>query len=117
MLIALDKIFHSIGSENKNLKKKKNPVLHQRTFEFVEVMSNMEKCGQSKSDQIDHQKSDESNRNHPANKKDESKFLLLIDFHKKLQYFLPRAYILPKNFILAHHSRTELFSIKKKIFP
>lgn len=37
-------------------------------------MSNMEKCGQSKPDQIDNPKFDENNRNHPANKKDESKF-------------------------------------------
>lgn len=50
-----------------------------QTFELKniwirEVMSNMEKCGHSKSDQVDHQKIDDIDRNHPANKKDESEF-------------------------------------------
>lgn len=44
----------------------------------------MEKCGRSKPDQIDNSKAmvqlDEMNRNHPANKKDESKILIKIDF-------------------------------------
>lgn len=44
-----------------------------------EVMSNMEKCGQSKSDRVD-PKLDDNNR-HPANRKDESEFLCTsIDF-------------------------------------
>lgn len=42
-------------------------------------MSNMEKkCGQSKPDQVDHQKFDEVNRNHPANKKDESELKMIF---------------------------------------
>lgn len=36
------------------------------------------KCGQSKPDQADHQKIDDVNRNHPANKKDESELNMKI---------------------------------------
>lgn len=50
-------------------------------------MSNMEKCGHSKSDQND-QKLDDNNRNHPANKKDESEFQYkLIEFLNLSLYF------------------------------
>lgn len=45
------------------------------------------KCGQSKPDQVDQQKFDEVNRNHPANKKDESElkmiFFLVFKFTRK----------------------------------
>lgn len=50
----------------------------EENIRIREVMSNMEKCGQGKPDQVDNQKLEENNRNHPANKRDESEFLLKL---------------------------------------
>lgn len=50
--------------------------VYRENIRTREVMSNMEKCGHSKSDPTD-PKLDDNNRNHPANKKDESEFRIV----------------------------------------